>query len=159
MLGKSDPQGAKWHRWDPHLHAPGTILNNQYRRGDAWEQFLSKLETSAPRIRALGITDYYSVDSYAAVLEQKRAGRLPDVDLIFANVEMRYGIGTAKGSPINVHLLVSPADPDHVDQIQRFLRALTFEAYGETFRCDPADLVRLGRAHDHNLIDDRAAWR
>lgn len=157
MLGKSDPQGAKWHRWDPHLHAPGTILNNQYRGGDAWEQFLSKLETSAPRIRAIGITDYYSVDSYAAVLEQKRAGRLPDVDLIFANVEMRYGIGTAKGSPINVHLLVSPEDPDHVDQIRRFLRALTFEAYGETFRCDSADLVRLGRAHDNTLIEERAA--
>jgi hypothetical protein len=33
------------------------------------------------------------------------------VRLIFPNVEMRYGIGTAKGSPINVHLLVSPEDP------------------------------------------------
>lgn len=157
MLGKSDSQGAKWHRWDPHLHAPGTILNNQYRGEDAWEQFLAKLEASAPRIRAIGITDYYSVDSYAVVREHKRAGRLPDVDLIFANVEMRYGVGTAKGSPINVHLLVSPEDPDHVDQIRRFLRALTFEAYGETFRCDSSDLIRLGRAHDQSITDDRAA--
>lgn len=157
MLGKSDPQGAKWHRWDPHLHAPGTILNNQYRGEDVWEQFLAKLETSSPRIRAIGITDYYSVDSYVAVRDHKQAGRLPDIDLIFANVEMRYGIGTAKGSPINVHLLVSPEDPDHVDQIRRFLRALTFEAYGETFRCDSADLIRLGRAYDKSLTDDRAA--
>lgn len=157
MLGKSDPQGARWHRWDPHLHAPGTILNNQYRGENAWEQFLGKLEASAPRIRAIGITDYYSVDSYVAVREQMGAGRLPDVDLVFANVEMRYGIGTGKGSPINVHLLVSPEDPDHVDQIRRFLRALTFEAYGETFRCDASELIRLGRAHDNSIVDDRAA--
>ncbi|KGH31089.1 TrlF family AAA-like ATPase [Comamonas testosteroni] len=157
MLGKSNPGGAKWHRWDPHIHAPGTILNNQYRSEDAWGQFLAKLEGSAPRIRAIGITDYYSVDTYVAVREQKQAGRLPDVDLIFANVEMRYGIGTSKGSPINVHLLVSPEDPDHVEQIRRFLRALTFEAYGETFRCDASDLIRLGRAHDNSILDDRVA--
>ncbi|QBM28352.1 TrlF family AAA-like ATPase [Hydrogenophaga pseudoflava] len=157
MLGKSDPQGAKWHRWDPHLHAPGTILNDQYCGEDAWGQFLAKLEGATPRIRAIGITDYYSVDTYVAVRRHKQAGRLPDVDLIFANVEMRYGIGTSKGSPINVHLLVSPEDPDHVEQIRRFLRALTFEAYGETFRCDASDLIRLGRTHDATLIDERAA--
>lgn len=157
MLVNFDPQGAKWHRWDPHLHAPGTILNNQYRGDGAWEQFLGKLENSAPRIRAIGITDYYSVDTYIAVREQKQAGRLPDVDLVFPNVEMRYGIGTSKGSPINVHLLVSPEDPDHVEQIRRFLRALTFEAYGEVFRCDTADLIRLGRAHDVKLVDPQAA--
>lgn len=157
MLGGSDPQGAKWNRWDPHIHAPGTILNNQYRGSDAWEQFLSKLEGSMPRIRALGITDYYSVDTYVAVREQKKAGRLQEVDLLFANVEMRYGIGTSKGSPINVHLLVSPEDPDHVEHIRRFLRSLTFEAYGESFRCEASDLIRLGRAHDATLIDDRAA--
>jgi hypothetical protein len=78
-----------------------------------WEQFLAKLEGSTPRIRAIGITDYYSVDTYVAVRKHKQAGRLSDVDLVFANVEMRYGIGTSKGSPINVHLLVSPEDPDH----------------------------------------------
>lgn len=157
MLGSSDPQGSKWHRWDPHLHAPGTILNNQYRGENVWEQFLGKLEDSAPRIRAVGITDYYSVDTYVEVQRQKQAGRLPEVDLIFANIEMRYGIGTSKGSPINVHLLISPEDPDHVDQIRRFLRALTFEAYGETFRCDASDLIRLGRAHDNSIVDDRVA--
>lgn len=79
-----------------HLHAPGTILNNQYCGEDAWEQFLAKLEGSTPRIRAIGITDYYSVDTYVAVRKHKQAGRLSDVDLVFANVEMRYRIGTAR---------------------------------------------------------------
>ena len=154
MSSLSDAQGAKWHRWDPHIHAPGTILNNQYHGEEAWEQFLDRVEKSDPTIRALGITDYYSIDSYAAVLEKKKQGRLRNVDLIFANVEMRYGIGTGRGSPINVHLLVSPEDPDHIEYIHRFLRSFTFDAFGESFRCDRSDLIRLGKAYDKSIQDD-----
>jgi len=156
--GAHDSGGSKWHRWDPHIHAPGTILNNQYSGDDAWEQFLTRVEISSPRVRALGITDYYSVDTYEEVLAHRKAGRLAEVDLIFPNVELRYGIGTGKGSPINFHFLVSPDAPDHVDQIKRFLRALTFTAHGESYRCDRSDLIRLGRAHDENLTDERAAF-
>jgi hypothetical protein len=29
-----------------------------------------------------------------------------------------------------------PDDPEHIEQIRRFLRAFTFDAYGESFRCD-----------------------
>ncbi|MFN3625657.1 MAG: hypothetical protein ACK4TP_16535 [Hyphomicrobium sp.] len=157
MVGSRDAGGSKWHRWDPHLHAPGTVLNDQYPGADGWAQFLDRIEASDPPIRALGVTDYYSVDVYEKVLAKKTEGRLVGVDLIFPNVEMRYGIGTGKGSPINVHLLVSPDDPEHVENIRRFLRAFTFDAYGESFRCDRGDLIRLGRAHDTTLQDDGAA--
>ena len=108
--GAHDPAGSRWHRWDPHIHAPGTVLN----KPEPWEAFLSRVETSSPRIRALGVTDYYSVDVYEDALARRKAGRLAQVDLIFPNVELRYGIGTGKGSPINFHLLVSPDDPVHV---------------------------------------------
>lgn len=110
-IGSPDAQGSRWHRWDPHIHTPGTVLNDQYRGPDPWEEFLNRIENSDPSIRALGVTDYYSIDTYATLLEKKAQGRLPNVDLLFANVEMRYGIGTSKGTPINVHLLVSPDDP------------------------------------------------
>src|ERR1700730_4027624 len=70
---------------------------------------------------------------------------------------MRYGIGTGKGSPINVHLLVSPDDPDHVELICRFLRSLTFSASGESFRCERSDLIRLGRVYDKTIQDEVAA--
>jgi len=156
--GTRDPGGSKWHRWDPHIHAPGTVLNNQYRGPDAWEKFLTQVEASSPRIRALGITDYYSVDVYEQVVAQRQAGRLADVDFIFPNVELRYGIGTASGSPINFHLLVSPDDPEHVEQIRRFLLSLTYTAYGQQFRCARSDLIRLGRAHDKAIVDDNAAF-
>jgi hypothetical protein len=145
--------GSVWNRWDPHIHTPRTVLNDQYGGEEAWEEFLRRIETSYPRVRALGITDYYSIESYEAVLERKRYGRLPEVDLIFPNIEMRYGIGTGKGSPINVHLLVSPEDPDHLEQVRRFLRSLTFNAFGESFRCERSDLIRLGCAYDKNIKD------
>lgn len=156
--GVHDPSGSKWHRWDPHIHAPGTVLNNQYRGPDAWEQFLSRVENSAPQIRSLGVTDYYSVDVYEQVVEHRKAGRLDQVGFIFPNVELRYGIGTGKGSPINFHLLVSPNDPEHVEQIRRFLRSLTFTAFDESFRCDRSDLIRLGRRYDKSLTDEQSAF-
>ena len=76
MVGTRDAQGSRWHRWDPHIHAPGTVLNDQYRDSDAWEQFLGRLEASDPPLRALGITDYYSVDTYKAFTEKKRMIKL-----------------------------------------------------------------------------------
>jgi len=81
--------GSQWHRWEPHIHAPGTVLNDQFKGVDRWEQYLDALEKAAPVIRALGVTDYYSTESYQRVLETKRNGRLPACDLIFPNIEMR----------------------------------------------------------------------
>ena len=114
---------------------------------DAWPNYLSTLEQSEPRINALGITDYYSLKGYQEVVAQKKAGRLADVALIFPNVEMRFGIGTGHNHPVNFHLLVSPEDPEHVEQTLRFMRRLKFEAHGDSFACDRDDLIRLGKAH------------
>lgn len=158
MVGTKDDRGSLWHRWDPHIHTPGTILNDQYSNaGGNWDSFLKRIEESNPRIRVLGITDYYSVDSYATVLGWKRENRLTEVDLLFPNIEIRFAIGTGKGSPINAHLLVSPDDPEHVDQARRFLQNFTFDAYDDSFRCEKADLTRLGRVHDRQLRDDKLA--
>jgi hypothetical protein len=94
-------RGSLWHRWDPHIHAPGTVLNDQYKGAESWEEFFTRIEKSDPPIRALGITDYYSVAVYEQVIAKWHAGRLSGVGLIFPNVEMRLGIETAKSSAIN----------------------------------------------------------
>jgi energy-coupling factor transporter ATP-binding protein EcfA2 len=155
---QADPRGSVWRRWDPHIHAPGTALNNQFG-SDAWEEYLRLLEESEPRIEALGVTDYYSVDDYEAVAAHKQAGRLPDVGLIFPNVELRLPTATASDHPVNIHLLISPEDPNHVEEARRFLRSLTFAAGGEAYACDRADLIRLGKANNPTIIDDSAAHR
>ena len=153
----TNPRGSTWQRWDPHIHAPGTALNDGYAGPDPWATFLEKVEQSEPRIRVLGITDYCGIDCYVETVErQKSGGRLPDVALIFPNVEFRLSIETVKGAGINLHLLFSPDAPDHVDRIRNFLSGLTFSHQLETFRCTRADLIRLGRAFDAALKDNDA---
>lgn len=66
---------------------------------------------------------------------------------------MRFGIGTGHNHPVNFHLLISPEDPEHVEQTLRYMRRLKFEAHGDSFACDRDDLIRLGKAH----LKDNAA--
>ncbi len=150
--------GSQWHRWEPHIHAPGTVLNDSFSGSDPWDAYLTKIETTTPSIRALGVTDYYLTEIYEQVLQHKKNGRLPHVDLIFPNVEMRLDVA-AKSGFVNIHLLVSPEDPDHVEQLKRILSRLLFQAHKDSFNCTRADLIRLGKSTDPNKTDEYAALR
>ena len=153
---QNNPCGSVWHRWDPHIHAPGIILADQYGDDDPWEEFMTRIEQSDPPIRALGVTDYLSLDLYEQTLAKKNEGRLRDARLIFPNIEMRLAVTAGKGSPINVHLLISPEDEDHVDRARRLLAGLTFQ-YNETYHCQRADLIALGKAVGNSITDDDRA--
>lgn len=131
-------------------------MNNQFGP-DAWDDYLTRVETSEPKIEALGVTDYCSIDEYERVLEFKAAGRLPDVGLIFPNIELRLPTATVDDHPVNIHLLISPEDPNHVEEARRFLRTLKFSSGGESYVCDRADLIRLGKAHSPSITDEGAA--
>jgi len=39
-------RGSEWHRWEPHIHGPGTIMNNQYGAPSVWADYLSALEAA-----------------------------------------------------------------------------------------------------------------
>lgn len=149
--------GSHWHRWEPHIHAPGTVLNDQFKGSDKWESYLSSLEAVTPQIRAIGVTDYYSTDTYERVLEAKRSGRLPNCDLIFPNIEMRLGIGTVKGRWVNVHLLVCPDASNHLAELKRFLARLSFGAHDDSYACTKDDLIRLGLRSNPKLIEPSSA--
>jgi energy-coupling factor transporter ATP-binding protein EcfA2 len=143
--------GSYWHRWDPHLHAPGTLLNDQFSGRDAWNQYLRKLEQATPVIEAIGATDYCSLSTYERLVAEKGNGRMPNVKLIFPNVELRLDTGTMKGRFVNIHLLVSPEDPDHLTQTKRFLARLKFSAHGDSFGCSENDLTQLGKKANPSL--------
>lgn len=153
---ESASSGSRWHRWDPHIHGPGTVLNDQFKGDTIWDDYLKLLESSSPPIRAIGITDYYSTETYENVCEFKKAGRLSNCDLIFPNIEMRLGIATSKGRWVNIHLIVSPEDDNHIAIIKSSLARLTFDALGESFSCTKEDLIRLGRKLDSKLNDKSA---
>ena len=148
--------GSGWHRWEPHIHGPGTVLNNQFGEKDPWDAYLNALETCSPVIEALAVTDYYTTDTYEEVVRHKAAGRLPNVKFLFPNIELRLDVA-AKTGFVNLHLLVNPQDSAHVDEIKRFLSRLQFNAYDDRFDCTKADLIRLGKAADSSIKDDRPA--
>lgn len=165
MSGQSSPEeqlnaGSRWHRWEPHIHAPGTIFNDQFKGPTAWPDYIAGLEAATPAIRAIAVTDYYCTDTYQSVVREMREnGRLSQVELVFPNVELRLDVATVKSRWTNIHLLVSPEDPDHLAEIERFLGRLRFEAHGDYFACSRDDLVKLGRKSKPEHTDDRAAFR
>lgn len=150
-------RGSEWRRWEPHIHAPGTVMNNQFSGPNAWHDYLTALERATPVIEAIAVTDYYVTDTYEEVLRHKAAGRLPAVKLIFPSVELRLDVATAKGGFVNLHLFVSPEDSQHVEELQRLLLRLKFNAKQDCFNCTRADLIRLGKRVDPSITDDRAA--
>jgi hypothetical protein len=151
-------RGSEWNRWEPHIHTPGTVLEDRYSAA-GWEDYLAALEAAVPELRAIGVTDYCVTRSYERVKSHKDAGRLKDCDLLFPNIELRLNTGTVKGQFVNIHLMVCPDDPNHVAEINRFLGQLIFAAFNDRFACTPQDLVRLGRRADPSKTDDEAALR
>lgn len=151
-------RGSEWHRWEPHIHAPGTILNNQFGAAEPWEVYLTTLAGLTPQIEAIAVTDYYVTDIYEELLKHKADGRLPGVSLFFPNIELRLDVA-AKTGFVNVHLLVSPEDPDHLSELKRILKRLQFGAYNDCFDCSREELIRLGKRSDLTIVDDGAALR
>lgn len=152
MMGR----GSEWRRWEPHVHAPGTILNNQFGGAGSWEAYFAALEAAVPKIEAVAITDYYVTDTYEEVVRRRLLGQLSSIKLVFPNIEVRLGVA-AKTGFVNLHLLVSPEDADHLQQAQRILGRLQFNAHGDRFDCTRGDLIRLGKKADPSIQDERTA--
>lgn len=150
-------RGSEWRRWEPHIHAPGTVMNNQFSGPNAWDDYLTALEQATPIIEAIAVTDYYVTDTYREILRHRDVGRLPNAALIFPNVEVRLDVATSKGGFVNLHLFVSPEDPQHLDELQRLLSRLQFNAMQDRFDCTRTDLIRLGKKADPKITDDGAA--
>ena len=124
-----------------------------------WERYFEALEGASPAIEAIGVTDYYLLDTYEAVAAAKAAGRLPNVRFIFPNVELRLATGTDRAKAINFHLLINSDVAGHIAQIKRFLGRLTFRYRGEEYACREDDLRALGRVHHGSCCSDQQALR
>jgi ABC-type hemin transport system ATPase subunit len=153
-MGLPNSIGSLWRRWDPHIHAPGTLMNDQF--GGDWTGYLEALERATPKVSAIGVTDYLSIGTYKEFL-RRRPESLRDV-FAFPNVETRLTISTEKAASINLHLLFSPEAVDHVDQIERVLGLLQFEVVGDrVYACTDRDLEALGRKIDPRQTDTLGA--
>ena len=148
--------GSEWRRWDPHIHAPGTLLNDEFH-GD-WDGFLQEIQEE-PTAEVLGITDYFCIETYREAKKRRQAGAFETAKMIFPNVEMRLDIQTNQGRGINIHLLFSPDDPKHESEILRVLGRLEWEYRGNPYPCTLEGLAKLGRAFNTKQLDEAAAVR
>ena len=76
--------------------------------------------------------------------------------LFFPNIELRLDVA-AKSGFVNIHLLISPEDPDHVSEVTRILKRLQFHAFDDRFDCTREELIKLGKRADREITDDGAA--
>jgi ABC-type lipoprotein export system ATPase subunit len=128
--------GSTWKKWDLHVHTPESFVQNYPgNKDEAWEAFLSDLESLPEEFKVIGINDYVLVDGYERVLNAKRdKGRLKNIDLILPVVELRldkFG-GVVQGgktgytksgwSRINLHVIFDQVDPEFIRQ--QFISAI-----------------------------------
>lgn len=147
--------GSEWNRWDMHIHTPGTLHEDEFQGG--WEEYDKHIESARPSVKALGITDYFTLSSYKKALERQQKGGFKNIWL-FPNIELR--LDTQAKSWINFHLIFSPEDPNHIEEIEDLLRNLTFEdKHGNNYCLSDTDLIKLGRKCDPRIQDDKAALR
>ena len=144
-----------WLRWDPHIHTPGTALNDQFN-GD-WDSYIESIENSDPPVKVLGITDYCSINSYEEFRQYYKDGRAPNLDFIVPNIEFRLMPRTIKAYPLNIHILVSPHDHDHIDRCKEALSRLTTKvANEETIPCDKNGREKvLEDKPNHQIMDSK----
>lgn len=118
------PRGAEWRKWDLHVHAPGTKLNDQFGSPPDWDRYCRTLEESD--VAVIGITDYFSLDAYFEFSAQYKQ-RYPDSDKVFVpNLELRLNETVNKATElVHIHVLFRPDVPKA--KIDSFLSKLAVQ--------------------------------
>jgi len=118
-------KGSEWRKWDLHVHTPDSLING-YTGEDVWEEYLKDLESLPPEFKVLGINDYIFIDGYRRLREEKKKGRLKNIDLLLPVIELRidkFGGSKSHFSRVNYHVIFSDEiDPDIIQA--QFLNAL-----------------------------------
>jgi len=148
--------GSLWRKWDLHVHSPASALSNHFEGStdkEKWSSYIAALK-AIKDVSVIGITDYFSVDGYKKVRDEK----LTNFDLIIPNVELRMLPVTKAETPINIHVLFNPEIVDELES--KFFSGLEYEYAGETFKCVRADLIKLGKKYKNDsALDDEVAYR
>ncbi|MFN8714667.1 MAG: hypothetical protein ACK5Z2_17600 [Bacteroidota bacterium] len=146
--------GSFWSMWDLHVHTPESVLSNEF--GNNWDDYVTKLFKKAIKenIKALGITDYFSIEGYKkmkneyllnenklrSLFQQEEVEYIKSM-LIIPNVEFRLNklVGTNR---INFHVLFS--DKIKISEIEEnFLHNLDFVYEGNPFSSDEKRKLKL----------------
>lgn len=147
--------GSIWRRWDLHIHTIDTVKNNQFNCD--WEDYIKKIEDASDDISVIGITDYFRIEGYKTLFGIKNSGRMNNIDLIIPNIEFRLSVAVGKKNQLlNIHLLVNPNDPDHIEEIESALAQFFFESDEAKYPCNDAGFIKLGKKRLGKGKDDGA---
>ncbi|UTA78266.1 hypothetical protein J4377_09720 [Halomonas sp. XH26] len=146
--------GSEWRRWDLHVHTPDSILDNRFK--NEWDDYIEALEEKGSEVAVLGATDYFTISGYKKIIDYKAAGRLENIEAIFPNIEFRVSPETEKDKGINIHLIISPNDEDHIERIDAALARFTIDYDDQTYACTEQGLMSYGKAIDPSLSPEAA---
>jgi energy-coupling factor transporter ATP-binding protein EcfA2 len=158
MFARRMPRGSEWRKWDLQLHTPGTKLNDGYTKLPGgtpdWRQFCEIIHESD--VAAVGITDYFSLDSYFEFVKQYSDMYPDDTKVFFPNIELRLPeVINDAGQSVNVHLIFRP---DLTGQeAQKFLMALRTETTVGKARKTPTCNELAGRAEFESATVSRSS--
>lgn len=160
-------RGSEWRKWDLHVHTPESKLGASFV-GVQWDDYINALEKTAKEgdIAVIGVTDYMSIDGYEklyAAYTDKIIPRLQAVDLLLPNIEFRAMPNTLDGKALNIHLLISPSDENHIYEIKRALKNLqigyTTNGKMKQYGCIREELIEFARAQKPSLESGEAAYK
>lgn len=155
--------GSTWQIWDFHLHTPYSILNSQFGNPDetaTWDSYVDAIESKAEElgIKAIGITDYFTIEGYKRVIQYQQQGRLQDL-LIFPNIEFRVDT-IVERKRLNYHVLFSPDVPINYIE-EHFLHDLDFVHEEQPFQDSDTRKLKLTNLQEfgENLRQQHSSFR
>lgn len=146
-------RGSEWRRWDLHVHTPDTAHNDQFT---SWDAYLAAIEANSD-VKVIGVTDYMTITNYSRLRSYREQGRISNISLLIPNIEFRIAPPSDKATAVNIHLLISPDDPDHEREILNAMARLEWTYGSARYSCVPDQLMALGKAFDRSIVDDRRA--
>lgn len=158
-------RGSEWRRWDLHVHTKGTNKNDNFISTDFSTFCVVMLKKALEKdIKAIGITDYFSLDNFRKVIDfienidscddfsEDEKRNVKDIFLL-PNVELRILPATDSGGLINIHCIFNP-DPTFLNKLENDFFSSLEDSGGN--KMNRAGFITLGKSSDSNLNDDEA---
>ena len=159
-------RGSEWRKWDLHTHTKGTNKNDQFKSLDFDSFCVTMFKRAIEKdIKAIGITDYFSIDNYKKVINfqqnistcdsfnEKEKNTIAEI-FILPNVELRMLPVTDRKKLVNIHFIFNPDFISNLDN--DFFCALKCAGGEKNYLMNRDGITSYGKSFDTSLCNDDA---